>query len=529
MKLCTKCGNQLDGRTRFCPRCGAPVPATAVPATRIEEPIEIREPAKKEMPRKTKKSGRKALPIILIAVAIVAVITLVVYLAASGTIVDLFDSVSSRFESSPQNDDNDNVRDDRDTIRKEDPEQNKPTAAPEAEAPTAAVEAPAPAEEDVMLNIVVSEYNIHTAADWWTAFEKDFEATHEHVDLVVDVIPLSDIYDVVDIRISNGDVPDILNYGAFGGYVLDDLLLPVEDYLSEKTYHNFYPTLLEQCTYDGIVWAVPSWVCARAMYYNADILEALGYDAPTTWTEMEELCAVIDERFGGEVIPFGVDWSFCYDATYTFADFAWGNGGDFIDANGNWTLNMPENAEALQFVIDLYENGYTNTDPSSQDHYELLDLLRSGSLAMMIGDSYYSEYLMSSGYNNWKIAPIPSNKGASHPVTDFDCFMTFDNDYSQAELAAITAFYDFLYEDTRYAQWVVSQGYLPTTYSGCVAMVAGDPNTAPWLGILDSARFVPPEVYWSDFMNGLTDVMQQAVISGDAQTGLDELQAMYGD
>ena len=34
-----------------------------------------------------------------------------------------------------------------------------------------------------------------------------------------------------------------------------------------------------------------------------------------------------------------------------FAYYIWNNGGDFTDADGNWTLNSDANVEAIEFAI----------------------------------------------------------------------------------------------------------------------------------------------------------------------------------
>ena len=44
---------------------------------------------------------------------------------------------------------------------------------------------------------------------------------------------------------------------------------------------------------DGVTWAVPDLASARALYYNADILEAAGVEVPTTWDEMTAACEAI--------------------------------------------------------------------------------------------------------------------------------------------------------------------------------------------------------------------------------------------
>ena len=106
------------------------------------------------------------------------------------------------------------------------------TEAPKADAPAAAPEAPAAAEK-VEVNMIAAQYGNETA-DWWANFVTEFNAAHEDINLVVDVVSWNDIYTVVNTRIANGEAPDLLNIDVFADYQADGLLLPAEDYVSDE-------------------------------------------------------------------------------------------------------------------------------------------------------------------------------------------------------------------------------------------------------------------------------------------------------
>ena len=380
------------------------------------------------------------------------------------------------------------------------------------------------ADEKVSLNVIAAQYGVQTA-DWWVGFEKDFEAAHNNIDLVVDVVSWNDIYTVVNTRIANGEAPDILNIDVFADYQADDLLLPVSDYISDETYAKFYQSFLDQSIVDGTVWAVPDLASARALYYNADILAEVGVEVPTTYAELEAVCAAIVEYYGGEVYPWGIDMT-TDEGQAAFAYYTWNNGGGFVDADGNWALNSAENVEAIEFAISLVNNGYTNNDPANQTRYDLQDLFGAGKLAMVIGPNSIPTYIADKGLSvNYGVAAIPCTTGTSVSAGVMDRFMTFDNDYSDAELAAVTAFYDFFYEDARYSAWVLMEGFLPATSAGGEAMAAADPALAAWIDIVGSANFYPTaKAEWADVKQGVINVQQQALLGGNVQELLDALQ-----
>ena len=378
--------------------------------------------------------------------------------------------------------------------------------------------------EKVELKVIAAQYGGKTA-EWWVGFEKDFEAANENIDLVVDVVSWNDIYTVVNTRISNNDAPDILNIDVFADYQADDLLLPAQDYVSEETYAKFYPAFLEQSVVDGTVWAVPDLASARALYYNADILAAAGVEVPTTWAELKTVCEAI-KAYDANIYPWGVDMT-TDEGQACFAYYAWTNGGGFVDASGNWTLNSAENVEAANYILGLVDAGLTNTNPATETRYDLQEMFAAGKLAMMIGPNQISSYVASTENPiNFGIASIPANEGkATSSVGVMDRFMVFDNKHSNAEMEAITKFFDFFYEDKRYSDWVIMEDFLPATSAGGEIMAQADPAAAAWIEIVGSAQFYPAaKSEWADVKQGVINVLQQGLLGEDVQGLLDALQ-----
>ena len=397
------------------------------------------------------------------------------------------------------------------------------TPAATTSTPAATTSTPAAAEK-VELNVIAAQYGTQTA-DWWAGFVTDFEAAYENIDLTVDVVSWNDIYTVVNTRLANNQAPDLLNIDVFADYQAEDLLLPAEDWVSEETYAKFYPQFLEQSVVDGTVWAVPDLASARAMYYNSDILEAAGCEVPTTWAELKDVCTKI-KAYDPSIYPWGVDMT-TDEGQACFAYYAWTNGGGFVDADGNWTLNSAENVEAVNYIVGLVKDGLTNTDPATETRYDLQELFAAGKLAMMIGPNQISSYVANSAEPiNFGIASIPANEGKStSSVGVMDRFMCFDNDYSDEELAAVTAVIDAFYEDESYAEWVIMEDFLPATSTGGAIMAAADPAAGAWIDIVGSANFYPAaKAEWADVKQGVINVQQNVLLGGNAQELLDELQ-----
>ncbi len=403
-------------------------------------------------------------------------------------------------------------------------ETKAPDAAPAPTEAPAASEAPASGEK-VSVNMIAAQYGNETAA-WWADFVTKFEAEHENIDLTVDVVSWNDIYTVVNTRIANGEAPDLLNIDVFADYQADGLLLPAKEWVSEETYAKFFDSFLAESIVDDTVWAVPDLASARALYYNVDILKAAGVEVPKTWEELRTVCEAI-KKYDANIYPWGVDMT-TDEGQACFAYYAWNNGGGFVDADGNWTLNSAENVEAVEFITGLVKDGLTNTDPTTETRYDLQDMFAAGKVAMMIGPNQISKYCESNGTVNYAIAPLPTNgdkPGASVGVMDrIMCFA--EDGRSEAELAAITTVVDAFYDDQPYSEWVLMEDFLPATSTGNELCAAADPGMATWIDVIGSAKFYPAaKAEWADVKQGVIDVQQQVLLGGDAQQLLDELQA----
>ena len=163
----------------------------------------------------------------------------------------------------------------------------------------------ASAADKVDINVIAAQYGQQTA-DWWANFVTEFNEANPDINLNVEVVSWNDIYTVVNTRIANGEAPDVLNIDVFADYQADDLLLPIQDVVSEETYSKMYDAFLAQSEVDGTVWAIPDLASARAMYYNKDILDAAGVEVPTTWDELKDACEKI-KAYDDSLYPWGID------------------------------------------------------------------------------------------------------------------------------------------------------------------------------------------------------------------------------
>ena len=393
------------------------------------------------------------------------------------------------------------------------------------------------AADEITLDVIICQYSSGTQ-DWFLGtgmdgsnFVDKFEAENPGIKLNLEVVSWNDVYTVADTRIQDGKL-DILNIDVFANYANEGLLEPVSQYCPEDLYNDFFPSFIANSVIDDTVWAVPDLASARALWYNVDMFDEMGIEPPTTWAELEDVSQTILDFYDGEVYPWGIDMT-TDEGQAAFAYYTWGNGGGFIDEDGNWALNSDANVEAIEYAISLVNNGYTNPNPATQTRYDLEDMFAAGDMAMVIAPNDMPTYCASKDSTvNLASAPIPANEGMTGSgVGVMDRVMAFkDDSLSEEEAAArdeaIGKFLEFFYRPENYVGWVSMEGFLPAVNSAVAALVESDPSFEAWLSVLDTSKFYPTALgEWDAVKQGVIKAEQNALTGADVRAELDALQA----
>ena len=167
--------------------------------------------------------------------------------------------------------------------------------------------------------------------------------------------------------IAGGSPPDVIYQDRFavGGWAARDAFMKLDDLVARSDVINpddYYASCWEEACYEGSVYAIPINTDDRALYYNKDLLMRAGYVddkgqavPPRTWQQLREYARRLSE-FDDEdhlsrcgFIPnFGNSWLYLY---------GWQNGGRFMSRDGrSCTLDEPPIVEALQFMVDIYDD-----------------------------------------------------------------------------------------------------------------------------------------------------------------------------
>ena len=107
---------------------------------------------------------------------------------------------------------------------------------------------------------------------------------------------------------------------------------------------------------DGLMYTLPMSKSTEVLYYNKTFFEANGLTVPTTWDELEAVCAKIKE-IDPNSIPLGYDSESNWFITMTEQ-----YGSDYTSATGDHFLfNNDTNKEFVKRFREWYKKGYLTT------------------------------------------------------------------------------------------------------------------------------------------------------------------------
>jgi len=231
------------------------------------------------------------------------------------------------------------------------------------------------AEEETIRLWVTSQFNGVTGVepdgqplDWWNEAVATWQEGNPGVNIEIEDLGEQDveINAKYDTAIAAENIADIvwLDESFFAKYASSDVLVPIDDFLTDEDLQDFLPKDLDLSRLDGKQWFWPYITQANHLAINVDLfkekgLEELlpqGPDYTWTWDEYVEAANAItsDNDGDGTTDVYGVGFS--TDGAYTMAE-AWG---DHLYKQGDEsqvTINTQNTVDAFNALNSLVEEG----------------------------------------------------------------------------------------------------------------------------------------------------------------------------
>ncbi len=345
------------------------------------------------------------------------------------------------------------------------------------------------ASGNVTLKLVAADYGTgpdNTSQKYWQGIADAFHQANPTISVKVTTINWNDFDNQVQTLIQNHQYPDVTEGDYFSTYAQEGLLYSADQVLSNPA--NLLPVFAKQGSYNGKQYGLPFTTSSRTLFYNKKLFQQAGItSAPQTWADVQADAAKIKAH--GKVgfgLPLGSE-----EAQAESLLWFLGNGGNYQDSSGNWTINSPQNVEAMQFLKGLVKAGDTEPNPGTKNRTDLWKDFAAGNIGMINGSPALIPIIQSAGKlgaSDWTSVPIAGKTG---PLTSTlgvcDNVAAFKPNGHQAQ---IKKFLDFAYQDTYQTQFDKEYDLLPATVSGSTAL-ASDPSFGPFLKALPNAVQYP--------------------------------------
>ena len=152
----------------------------------------------------------------------------------------------------------------------------------------------------------------------------------------------------------NGD-PDVFTQDIIwiAEFAAAKWALPLDEYFNADAMKEYFPGVVQACTWQGKLTALPWFIDSGMLYYRKDLLEGVGAKAPETWSELVETAKKLT---GSGKAKFGFLWQ-AKQAEVLVCDlvsFIGSNDGAILQPDGK-TVSVADDAavEAVQLMHDL--------------------------------------------------------------------------------------------------------------------------------------------------------------------------------
>ena len=196
----------------------------------------------------------------------------------------------------------------------------------------------------------------------------------------------ADFWNNIPAQIAAKTAPDFiaLTNELYLPYINDGLVVPLDQYIEDGTitcWDNIAQNLKDVWTIDGHIYVLPLFQTPAVFAINTDLWSEAGLteaDFPETWDDVLAACKVFKDTLGMTGLCFNTQ-----EFHFTQYCLSFGGGWDL-----GKTIDTPENAAALQFIIDAYRQGYVVTPQELGVSYDG-NVLMYGDAAMSTGGTWY--------------------------------------------------------------------------------------------------------------------------------------------
>jgi multiple sugar transport system substrate-binding protein len=276
--------------------------------------------------------------------------------------------------------------------------------------------------------VTVRLWDEQVAAAYRESFD-EFTRLHPDIDVRVNVVAYATYFDTLRTDAAGGSADDIfwLSNAYFAGYADSGRLMDVADVLGANAARGWEPSVVDQFTRNGKLWAVPQLTDAGiAVYFNADLIESAGVDpkqllsmrwSPGAVDTLRPLLARLTvDANGRRADQPGFDarrvrqWGYnaANDLQGVYLNYIGSAGGRFSDGD-RFAFDNPGAVAAFEYLVRLINEDHVAppaSDTNGNGDFSRNQFLQ-GRMALFQSGTYNLAAIAEQSRFRWGVAPMP--------------------------------------------------------------------------------------------------------------------------
>jgi multiple sugar transport system substrate-binding protein len=267
-----------------------------------------------------------------------------------------------------------------------------------------------------------------------------FSRAHPDVEVRTDVVSYSTYFNTLRTDVAGGSADDIfwVSNAYLAGYADSGRLMDIGKTLGTGAASAWEPSVVEQFTRSGTLWAVPQLTDAGiALYYNADLLaadgvapaelKALRWSPDSSDTLRPLLARLAVDADGRTAATSGFDpgrirqWAYnaANDAQSIYLNYI-GSAGGIFQAGDRFAFDNPGAIEAFSYLVGLINHDHVA--PPASDTNDNGDFSRNeflaGNMALFQSGTYNLAAVAQQANFRWGVAMMPAGPKGRLSVTN---------------------------------------------------------------------------------------------------------------
>lgn len=314
----------------------------------------------------------------------------------------------------------------------------------------------------VTAEIEISFWNGFTGSDGviLTEIVNDFNETNDKgIKIKMDIIPWANFFEKLPPALATNTAPEMILMGMdqIAPYSSMGNLVDISDFFDTMSVDrsNFSETVLDLCTYNGVLYMAPMQTNSLYLYWNKDLFIEAGLDPespPETWDELYEMAIKLtnpEKNVYGFGLPVG--------SISVYYNHLLAEGGNLIDSEGKASLN----SEPALKVFTMMQNAIMNdkVSPMATTGPDFDNLLFAGQLALYVNGPWCINGCNTHNLN-YGITKLP--KGSAGYANGLEgCGFAVTKNISEEEKMAAFEFMKFWNSTETCKKWSLINGFPP--------------------------------------------------------------------